>query len=80
MSDLTAVSTEDLEKKRQSLQAERAGLLVEHRAVAGELRSRAALEKVKEHVEGLTDADKGKLLQTLQASGVASAEKIGKVG
>lgn len=80
MSNLSTVSTEDLKEKRQSLQSERAGLLVEYRSIGAELNSRAALDKAQETIKGLNDADKSRLLQTLQASGVKSAEAVGDIG
>lgn len=80
MSDLTTTTTEDLKEKRQKLQAKRSAQLVEYRSIGAELNSRAALEKAKKHVEGLSDSDKAKLVQTLQASGIQSGEAVGKIG
>lgn len=77
MADVTNMSTKDLEAVREKLNRELEEKRVEFRQIKAELKMRDARDKLAEAVAGLPEDIKARLLG---ASGINSAEKMGRIG
>jgi hypothetical protein len=77
---LRDVPTEQLVERRAKLTEQRKALKLEMGAVVAALGERQAEERVADLVSTLSDPEKKRLLQQLQAGGVPSAEAVGVPG
>lgn len=76
MSNLEAMSAEELQERLDGINRQRDELTAEARQVAEVLNRKLALKAAEDKVAGMSEAERAALTQVLQAQGIASGEAV----